>query len=141
VRFWDASAVLPVCVAESTSSQMKAIHQGDPDVVVWWGSRVECVSALCRLVREGRMTPANEVRVRSLLTQFLDAAHTVAPTDDIRARAERCLAVHPLRAADALQLGAALVWANERPSGLGFVSLDTRLRDAARREGFSVLPA
>ena len=141
MRFWDASAVLPVCAAEATSSKMRAIHLDDPNAVVWWGSRVECVSAICRLVREGRLTTASEASVRHLLSQFIDAAHTIGPTDDVRSRAERCLAVHPLRAADALQLGAALVWANERPSGLGFVSLDTRLRDAARREAFTVLPS
>jgi hypothetical protein len=44
------------------------------------------------------------------------------------------------RAADTLQLAASLVWCRERPVGRSFVCLDARLREAAVREGFSVLP-
>jgi hypothetical protein len=45
-----------------------------------------------------------------------------------------------LRAADALQLAAALVWCQGDPLQHGFVCLDQRLREAARREGFTALP-
>jgi hypothetical protein len=47
---------------------------------------------------------------------------------------------HPLRAGDALQLAAALVSSEDAPQGETFVCLDTRLRDAARREGFAIRP-
>lgn len=50
------------------------------------------------------------------------------------------LELHPLRAADALHLAAALLAVEERPQGLGFVTFDLRLADAAEREGFAVLP-
>jgi len=60
--------------------------------------------------------------------------------DDVRARAQRLLAVHRLRAADSLQLAAALVWCRERPIGVGFVCLDDRLCGAAVREGFTMEP-
>jgi len=56
----------------------------------------------------------------------------------LRERAGRALAAHPLRAAGALQLAAALVWTGEAAAGEAFVRLDERLRDAARREGFEV---
>ena len=59
----------------------------------------------------------------------------------VRSRALRLLNTHPLRAADAMQLAAALVASDERPESLPFVCLDDRLRDAARKEGFKVLPA
>jgi len=74
------------------------------------------------------------------LWAFLEDSHVIAPGDQLRDRAHRLLAVHALRAADALQLAAALVWADERPAGLEFVSLDDRLGEAARREGFRVVP-
>jgi len=45
-----------------------------------------------------------------------------------------------LRVADALQLAAALVSSEVTPRGDGFVTLDDRLRTAARAEGFAVLP-
>jgi predicted nucleic acid-binding protein len=46
--------------------------------------------------------------------------------------------VHPLRAADALQLAAAVVAAEGIPASLSIVTLDERLAAAARREGFVV---
>ena len=52
----------------------------------------------------------------------------------------RLLGLHHLRAADALQLGAALVAAYDQPLGSALVTLDARFADAARREGFRVLP-
>jgi hypothetical protein len=55
-------------------------------------------------------------------------------------RARRLLAVHPLRAADALHLAAALIACDERSDVLPFVTLDDRLAEAARREGFDVVP-
>jgi predicted nucleic acid-binding protein len=128
-------------VREAQTDAMRALHRADPAVVVWWATRVECVSAITRLVREGRLESVAEGRARAELDLLLGPAEEVLPIGDVRQRAERCLAVHPLRAADALQLGAALIWARERPAGIAFVSLDARLRTAAQREGFTILPA
>jgi hypothetical protein len=47
--------------------------------------------------------------------------------------------VHPLRAADSLQLAAAIIAAEREPTTLEFVSLDDRLGEAASREGFRVV--
>jgi uncharacterized protein len=58
----------------------------------------------------------------------------------VRARAERLLAVHGLRAGDALQLAAALLWSRGETGAHTVVALDDRLRGAALREGFVVLP-
>jgi predicted nucleic acid-binding protein len=60
----------------------------------------------------------------------------IDPSDDIRESARRLLRVHPLRAADALQLAAAMVAAERRPSTLAVVTFDDRLLDAAAKEGF-----
>ena len=46
---------------------------------------------------------------------------------------------HPLRAADSLQLAAAIAAADGDPAGVGFVCFDTRLAGAASREGFAIL--
>ena len=62
----------------------------------------------------------------------------IEPSEALRHGAMRLLRVHPLRAGDALQLAAALVWAGTG-TGLGFVTLDPRLADAARAEGFDVV--
>jgi predicted nucleic acid-binding protein len=59
----------------------------------------------------------------------------------VREAAVRFLRVHPLRAADALQLAAAFVAAERRPSSLEVVTLDDRLAVAARKEGFALIGA
>jgi hypothetical protein len=71
---------------------------------------------------------------------LVEAADIVAPTPRVRDRAGRVLGAHPLRAADALQLAAALVWCDDAPQGETFVCLDDRLRQAAAREGFTLSP-
>ncbi len=77
---------------------------------------------------------------RRRLLRFDQASAVVVPSEAIRARADRLLGLHSLRAADALQLAALLAAAEERPAELPFVTLDDRLADSARREGFSVFP-
>jgi uncharacterized protein len=74
-----------------------------------------------------------------LLRQLSASWHEVDPSDEIRETAVRFLRVHPLRAADALQLAAAFLAAERRPASLEIVALDDRLANAARKEGFAVL--
>lgn len=69
-----------------------------------------------------------------------DKSTEVQPSNMVRQRAERLLMVHSLKAADSLQLAAALTWAEEVPKGLHLVCLDQNLREAALKEGFSLLP-
>lgn len=139
MRFWDASALAGFCVDEPRSARLLELLQADSDLVVWWGTRTECMSALSRLVRNG-LDPQSQTRIRSKLAFLQVAWREVAPEETLRAMADRLLFMHPLRAADAFQLAAALQWCGNAPSGGGFVTLDRRLAEAARKEGFSVLP-
>lgn len=109
-------------------------------MVAWWGTRVEATSALAAARRRGAMTQDSLHRALRRVHRILAAASIVEPTTAARDRAERLLLVHELRAADALQLAAALVAVQNQPSGFGFITLDLRLRDAAGREGFTVYP-
>ncbi len=59
----------------------------------------------------------------------------------MRETAIRFLRVHPLRAADALQLAAAFIAAERRPPSLEMVTFDDRLADIARKEGFVLIDA
>lgn len=140
MRFWDSSAIIPLCLRERASEAIKDLMKGDEDVVVWWTTRVECLSALSRRTREGVLSPGDETKARDVLSAIGTAWSEVQPTETVRLRAERLLSIHPLRAADALQLAAALIWAQETPRGLEFVCLDQNLRDAALKEGFSIRP-
>lgn len=137
--FWDTSAILPLLVAEPRSPTVLALLQDRPGMVVWWGTRVEACSAIARRERHGGLTAAHASAARAFLTDLTAEWDEILPIEDVRDAASRLLRVHPLRAADALQLGAALVWADRRPTGRPFVTLDERLADAARREGFDLL--
>ncbi|MCP4593149.1 MAG: type II toxin-antitoxin system VapC family toxin [bacterium] len=140
MKFWDTSALVPLVVREEGTSRVHDLLASDPDFVLWWGSVVECTSALARSHREGHLDREGVHQSLALLRALREAAFEIQPGEDVRSRAARLLFVHPLRAADAFQLAAALIWCRERTSGAGFVGLDTRLRDAATREGFEVLP-
>jgi uncharacterized protein len=138
--FWDSSAILPLCVNEVMTPAVKEPMLRDPEMVVWWGTRVECVSAIARRLRDGTLKEDDVLLVRSLIEELSFHWHEVLPTDAVRTRAERLIMVHPLRAADSLQLAAALTWVREEPKGATIVCLDNNLRSAAAREGFTVLP-
>ncbi len=140
MRFWDTSAIVPLLVAEPESGTMKALAGEEGDLVTWWGTRAECVSALGRGRREGALSGADVTNARALLNHLSNNWAEMQPTQRLRALAERFMDAHPLKAADAMQLAAAFRWAAERPRGYEFVSLDGPLRRAAAAEGFTVLP-
>lgn len=139
MRYWDASAIMALLVRQESSTAMLTLLQHDPDIVTWWGSEVECYSAVMRLAREGMLDQAEAQVAEERLNQLRNSWHEVLPTETCRNQAKRMLRVHPLRAADALQLAAALVAADHDPSSIQVVSLDQRLNDAFYREGFALV--
>ncbi len=134
--FWDSSAVVPLLCPEKFSARLIRFYRADPDLVVWAFSRTEILSALCRLRRSGSLSAEAASTARRKLNSLSAAWHEVVDYERVRDRAERLLEVHPLTAADALQLAAALVTVQDRPQAFGFVTLDERLKEAAEREGF-----
>ena len=139
MKFWDASAVVPLLVAESETTAMLSLATTDPEMLVWWATEVECASAVARLERDGALREPVAAEVFDRLRQLALSWHEVEPGDAVREAAVRFLRVHQLRAADALQLAAAFVASEGRPSSLGLITLDDRLASAARREGFTVV--
>jgi predicted nucleic acid-binding protein len=108
-------------------------------MLTWWGSKVECASALNRLGREGALDFASTEQALNDLETLSSAWTQIHATDPVQDRALRLLRVHPLRAADALQLAAALIAVDEQPSGFPFACADEQLAAAASKEGFSVI--
>lgn len=139
MKFWDASAIVPLLVAEELTRRLQALAAKDAAMLVWWGSAVECISALARLERNSALNARAMTLALQRLRQLTAGWHEVDPSDEIRETAARFLRVHPLRAADALQLAAAFAAAERRPASLEIVTLDDRLANAARKEGFAVL--
>ena len=136
MKFWDASAVVPLLIAEPTTETMQAIVAQDPAMLVWWATEVECASALARLERDGAIEASAVTAAFDRLKQLAGGWHEIDSSDAVREAAVRFLRVHPLRTADALQLAAAFVAAERRPSSLEVVTLDDRLAAAANKEGF-----
>jgi uncharacterized protein len=139
VRFWDSSAIVPLLVVESSSAPVLREYERDPEVVAWWATEAECVSALARLEREGSLAAPSMSEALRRLNGLSSAWREVQPVAAVRTTAIRLLRVHPLRTADALQLAAAIVASEDHPATLQFVTLDERLAQAAEREGFAVV--
>ena len=141
MRYWDSSAIIPLTVTEASTDAVRAIAEQDPVMCVWWATELECVSALARLEREGALNETTATVALERLDLLAESWNEVQPVATVRSAARRLLRVHPLRAADALQLAAAVLAAEGQPASLGIVTLDERLAAAARREGFRLEPA
>lgn len=139
--FWDSSALVPLLLEQESSGRMRAKLLDNPVQVVWWATTIECASAISRVYRQEEVTRPEVRRAQQVLQRLAESWNEVLPFSALRERAEGLLRRHPLRAADALQLAAALTWALDRPRGLRFLSLDARLNDAADREGFTLVEA
>lgn len=139
MRFWDSSAIIPLLIEERTSAWASSTHHDDHVMVAWWGAAVECVSALARRERDGEIDAASLNAGSDRLDELAAGWFEVAPTPRVRRTAVRLLRVHPLRAADALQLAAGIVAAEDHTASMPFVTADTRLALAAQREGFEVI--
>ena len=138
MRFWDASALVPLLVRQERSREMEELIARDPVGVIWWGTPVECLSAIVRLARDGHLGAEQVDAAERRLRAFRESWDEVTPGEACRRAAERMLRVHALRTADAFQLAAALIASDHDPDRLGFVCLDRRLAEAARREGFEL---
>ncbi len=139
MKFWDSSAIVPLLMSEASTRHLQALAANDPAMLVWWGTELECASAIARLERDGALDEAAVTLAFERLKQFAGGWHQVDPSDAVREAAVRFLRVHPLRAADSLQLAAAFVAAERRPASLEVVTLDDRLGVAARKEGFALI--
>lgn len=141
MRYWDTSAIVPLFVAESTTDAMRSWLRDDDAIVTWAWSRVEIASAIERRAREGELSWEQRRSIMNRLEEFSATWHEVVEMLAVRSRSMSLLARHPLRAADAAQLGAAVHVQEQLGVGLQFVCLDRRLAEAAEREGLAVVSA
>ena len=136
--FWDSSALIPLCVQEQTSNHAKSLaKQFAP--VVWWATAVEIHSAVARLHRAGELNNAAKQAALNRLLVISQGWREILPSDKLRDQAETLLDTYPMRAADSLQLAAAMVWCQQKPARRTFISGDVRLCEAAAEAGFTVI--
>lgn len=132
MRFWDSSAIVPLLVREPrTPRLLKLLNRPH---ALWWGSRTECISALCRVRRETLLNNNQYSKAVAALEKIVHSAVEVEPSGAVRDFAKQLIESHSLRAADALQLAAGKILF---PTGGDFITLDERLKTAALAEGFN----
>jgi predicted nucleic acid-binding protein len=137
-EFWDASAVVPLCVTEgSTSRAREQLKRSSP--VIWWATSIEVRSAIVRLRNTGQLTGIKAAGAISRIERLHRNWRVIETSGPILQLAARCVDNFDLRAGDALQLGAALVWCKERPHGRALISNDRKLNEVARQLGFAVV--
>lgn len=137
--FWDTSALVPLCCFQPQSAQARQVARTYSRQVVWWGTVIEAVSSLHRLTREATLSDDQSRQAFARLDYLRNHWNEIQPTEEVRDRAERLLRIHKLRAADALQLAAALVWCVDRPRGRTLIGADGNLSEAAAAEGFTII--
>ena len=138
MRYWDASALVPLVISEPSSESVRAWLSDDEGIVTWAWTRVEITSAVERRARQGQLSRAQR---RAALDRFEALGESWDEVTDVlavRSRAIALLARHPLRAADAAQLASALLVSEQVADGFTFVCLDETLTLAAEREGLRV---
>ena len=135
LAFWDASALVPLCVRQSITPRVVSLYKSY-EAVVWWATPVEIASALARLARMKQLDTNDWARSRRLAEDLAEAWSVIQPSDALRAKAYQLVDRHDLRAADALQLAAALGWCEDVPQGRVFLTADEKLREAAVLSGF-----
>lgn len=137
VTYWDASALVPLIVREAKTAPYLRLAQR-LSIVTWWGSYLECVSAIQWRVRQGLVAPPQTADSYRLLEELAGEWREVGESDQLRRAAARFLRIHELRTNDALQLGAAMVAGRFEPHQVRFLSDDRQLLRAAEKEGFAV---
>ena len=136
--FWDSSALVPLCVQQGITAHAVSLHKTH-DVVAWWTAPVEIASALARLVRLQQIVPTDYAKAQKLAKALSDSWSLIQPSDVLRSKAVQLVDQYDLRAADALQLAAALEWCEDAPQGRVLLSADQRLREAALLVGFNAM--
>ena len=115
----------------------------DCQIVICRLAEAEVSSALARRRKAGSLNPAEYASAIDTLRRDLQIMRIVELPPALFSAVHSLLDRHALRAADALQLSAALTLrdrAQEITEDIEFVCHDERLRSAARAEGLRVLP-
>jgi len=137
--FWDASALIPLCVRQSLTPRATALYK-DYEVVVWWATPVEIAGAFARLLRMRQISGSESAVAAQIARTLADSWSVIQPSDSLLARAIQLVGRYDLRAADALQLAAALEWCENLPQSRALLTADQKLRAAALAAGFEAPP-
>lgn len=77
MKFWDASAIVPLLMTESATKALQGRAGTDPAMLVWWATEVECASAIARLERDGALDAATVNEAFDRLKRLGEGWHEV----------------------------------------------------------------
>ena len=126
--FWDASALVSLCVRQSTTPHAISLY-GTYDVVVWWATPVEIASALARLQRMKELDSLDWAKATNVAKKLSRLWSVIQTSERVRATSIELVDRFDLRAADSVQLGATLEWCEYAPQDRVFLMADQKLRD------------
>ena len=139
MKFWDASALIPLLIDEATTQAMWQLSSAERYLLISFITPIEITSALTRRVRTHELTAAQMDFANKRLPELQRFWLMIDDLPAISRIALELLRTHPLRAGDAIQLASAITASGDRTT-IPFVTLDKRLAVAAAAEGFPVLP-
>jgi hypothetical protein len=137
LAFWDSSALIPLCVSQPQTAAARLLYESYR-IVTWRATQVEIMSGLTRLDRMGQITHDRFLIGKQIAQEIMRDWISVGSIESTAGNACLLLELYPLRAADALQLAAALEWCEGKPRGNVFLTFDRRLREAAGLAGFTL---
>jgi predicted nucleic acid-binding protein len=137
VAFWDASVLVTLCIHQEPTPQA-LVFESKYRIAVWSATHVEIASALAYSLRRQEITPKELAQAKLQAEGLANLWDLIEPSAKIALNARALLERYPLRAADALQLAAALEWCEGKPKGNVFLTFDRRLRESAELAGFTL---
>ncbi|MCA1590523.1 MAG: type II toxin-antitoxin system VapC family toxin [Acidobacteria bacterium] len=137
--FWDTSALVPLCVFQHASPAAQREHRKYSAKTLWWGTQVEVRSSFARLIRHGDIERDGFETALKKWLAISERAREVPPSLRVLEIASDLPDKYGVRALDAFQLAAALVWCKEKPRNRPFICADHRLGGAASDAGFNVV--
>lgn len=135
----ESSAVLAWLLDEEDGSDVRQLLKAAELVMASDLTIVECERVLIRATALGELTEADAADRRAHLTAAASHWHLLRISPDILERARQPFPGEPIRTLDALHLASALS-ARSAVAGLPVLSLDRRIRKAAKRLGVALLP-
>jgi predicted nucleic acid-binding protein len=137
--FWDTSAIVPLCVLQDATTAARREHRKYPAKTLWWGTQVEVRSSFAHLIRNGDIeSDGFQIALKKWLA-VSERARELPPSTHVHEIASDLPDKYGIRALDAFQLAAALVWCREKPRNRPFICADLRLAGAASDAGFDVI--
>jgi predicted nucleic acid-binding protein len=135
----ESSAVLAWLLGEDAGGDVRDALSSAKTVIASDLTLIECDRVLIRASTLGDITEAQAADRRAHLNAAAVGWHVMRVGEEVVDRARRPFPGEPIRTLDAVHLASAMV-ARQAIAGLELLSLDDRIRAAARQLGMRVRP-